>query len=192
LRAMAEGMAWDHEDEMRDWMDLFEDVPTPSGGSVATIAPIEEPDETQNLLWLLWLAPLLILIGFAMFLLVRFLQIKYGIKKVHKLLPNQQVILYFNGIMDIVAHHTVPLAAGETPQLYGKHNGKRFAFKSDSVFLKDLIQLYYKAKYADGQVTEQERALMEEAYFDMLRFLRQVKSRPGVLYLRYVKGLAVL
>jgi len=192
LRAIAEGMAWDHEDEMRDWMDLLAGGTTPSGAGAATTVAAEEPIETVNRLWYLWLTPLLIPIGFLVFLFVRYLQVKQSIKKVQKLQPSQQVIRYFNGIMDIVAYHTTPIAQGETPQLYGKHKGKRFAFRSDSVFLKDLIQLYYKAKYAKAQVSEEERALMEEAYFDMLRFLQQVKRRPQVLYLRYVKGLAGL
>jgi len=70
--------------------------------------------------------------------------------------------------------------------------GGRFAFQSDSVFFRDLIDLYYKARYSGEEVTDREAALMEEAYHDMLRMLRQQKWKWEFAYLRYVQGVGVI
>ena len=194
LRAIAEGMVWEHEEDIDAWMNQFMGTarPTPGTGGGTQGNVTEEPMETWNALDYMWVLPALVASGFLAFLILRGVQIKRKIKKVRALPANEQAIIYFKGIMDIVTYYTIPLAPGETPQIYGEHKGKRFAFQSDSVFFRDLITLYYKAKYAPHQISEDERALMEEAYFDMLRLLRQMRWRYKVMYLQYVRGLAVL
>ena len=192
LRAMAEGRAWEHEEDMDAWMEQMLGTTGPGGSGTAPQNNNEEPIDTRNALDFIWVLPVLAVAGILTFLVLRRIQIKRGLKKVHLLPANEQALIYFKGIMDVVTYYTVPLAPGETPQIYGEHKGKRFAFQSDSVFFRDLIALYYKAKYAPHQISEDERALMEEAYFDMLRLLRQVRWRYRVMYLQYVRGLAVL
>jgi len=110
------------------------------------------------------------------------------LRRVKELSPNEQVVAYFNGIFNIITYYTTKsLKADETPKVYGTHMGKRFAFKSDSVFFRDLIDLYYRAKYSNKTVSESERALMEAAYHDMVNHLRQMRTRPRFFYLRYIK-----
>lgn len=141
------------------------------------------------------LHPLVVTLGFVIFVLgsilifflVRFLQIKYDINKVRKLSPNGQTLAYFGGILDIITYYTHPMVIGETPRAYGLHKGRRFAFRSDTVFFRDLIALYNKAKYSAHEITEAERALMEEAYFDMMTLLRRMRMATVFVYLVYIR-----
>ena len=134
----------------------------------------------------------LAIIVFLLFIIGRSWLIAYKIRRVKNLLPNHQIQVYFKGILEIVSVHSKPVAYGETPQAYGSHMGKRFAFRSDSIFFRDLIALYYKAQYSPHQATEYEVALMEEAYHDMVRLLEMTRRRPKFIYLRYVKQVGAL
>jgi len=60
------------------------------------------------------------------------------------------------------------------------------------VFLRDLIALYYKARYSSHQISDNEVALMEEAYYDMLALLRAMRSRPVFIYLRCIRRVGSL
>ena len=146
----------------------------------------QEP-RTLNI-WIQTLIFALILLGgiFA-FLLTRYLQVVISRRRVRRLSPNLQVIAYFKGILDIVTYYTHPMITGETIKAYGIHKGKRFAFKSDSVFFRDLIDLYNRAKYSPHDITEAERSLMEEAYFDMVQLLRQRRIKIVFLHLLYIR-----
>ena len=119
-------------------------------------------------------------------------RVRRNLRKMKNLSPNEQVISYFNGILDIVTYYTKPMIPGETPKGYGTHMGGRFAFHSDSVFFRDLINIYYKAKYSASGVTESERAIMEVAYHDMVELLRLRRSRPRFIYLRYIRKIGAL
>jgi len=164
-----------------------------SGGGIGAIGGVAGAVANQIAVnWVLILLVVLVLVLLTL-LLSRFWVVVLSLARVQKQSPDQQVIAYFGGILDIVTYYTSPLIPGETPFAYGKHKGKRFAFHSDSVFFKDLIALYYRAKYSPHQITENESALMEEAYFTMVELLRSQKRTPFVfLYLRYVKRVGVL
>jgi len=70
--------------------------------------------------------------------------------------------------------------------------GKRFIFKSDSVTFKDLTDIYYKAKYSNSTITEQELEAMQESYYDMLNNLKYQHNKREFLYLRYIKMIGLL
>lgn len=146
----------------------------------------------QNARWFVVALIAAILIGVSLYLLSRHWIVMYRLYKVKNLSPNEQVQVYFTGILDIVTYYTKPLTVGETPKSYGGRMGKRFAFQSDSVFFKDLINLYYKSKYSSHEVTEAELKLMEEAYYDMINFLKYVKPTPGFIYLRYIRRVGAI
>ena len=130
-----------------------------------------------------------IILAFMAYLTERSWRLKRRLRKVKKYKNDEQVIIYFTGILDIVTYYTTkPLEERETPKAYGLRMGRRFAFQSDSVFFKDLIDLYYKAKYSGDEVTAKEAALMKEAYFDMLALLKAMRRKPIFAYLRYVQG----
>jgi hypothetical protein len=94
---------------------------------------------------------------------------------------------YFNAMTDIISHYKSSPAAGETPNAYGQRYGKRFAFRSDSVFCRDLVALYYKAKYSPVEISPDEVALMEDAHREMLMLLRNTRNDWEYVYLRYVR-----
>ena len=184
---MMEEMRGDPDVEMGD---MWSDFPGMQGAGTTqdTAEDIVEQNPINILLWL----PILAAIGVLSFLVIQFLRVVYPIKKVRKRSPNRQVIAYFEGILDIVSYYTVPMEPGETPKIYGAHKGKRFAYKSDSVFFRDLISLYYKAKYSPHQVTKKECDLMEEAYFDMINLLKMKRLPIVFMYLRYIRRVGAI
>jgi hypothetical protein len=110
------------------------------------------------------------------------------IRRAEKLPPNEQVKIFFLAILNIVTYYTKPMMPDETPKSYGKRMGKRFAYRSDSVFFRDLIALYNKSKFSSREITPAEAQLMQNAYHDMLLLLRQMRLRPVYFYLRYIRG----
>jgi len=180
---------------MGPWMHPGGETTFAAGEFTGINQPGEAPTATLTLQEMQMLV-LGVLVLVALLVLARsagqYWHVRSGLKKIKVLTRDEQTIAYFNGILDIVEYYTKPLKSGETPKAYGTHMGKRFAFKSDSVFFKDLIDLYYKARYSGIDVTETEAAIMEEAYHDMVNMLRLMRWRPQFLYLRYVKRIGVV
>ncbi|MCL2372800.1 MAG: transglutaminase-like domain-containing protein [Defluviitaleaceae bacterium] len=173
-----------HYDPFDEWeMDL-------QGGENATIPQriVSGDNLGSNILWLV-AAALLCILAYAIFCRQK---MRRSIKNTKKLTPQEQVKVYFAGITDIITYYTKPFNPSETPKGYGGRMGRRFAFRSDSVFYKDLITLYYKAKYSADEITAKDAALMEEAYFDMLMLLRMRRQKFVFVYLRYVSGVGKL
>ena len=164
----------------------------PTAGTTQEITEDTSAVRVHNVANLTIVLPVLIGLCALIYLLIKFWYVIYALVKIRRLAPNQQIIAYFAGILDIVTYYTTPLIRGETPLAYGTHKGKRFAFKSDSVFFKDLIALYYKAKYSPHEVSETERAIMEEAYFDMVKLLRSKRLPFIFMYLRYIRRIGVV
>ena len=173
--------------------DMFYTPIGPISGGAAGAAqgeetPAAEAGRPLSMVWLLILAA----VAAVLLVLWRYARVIHAHNKIRKLPPNQQVIAYFEGLLAMVAYYTAPPAAGETPKGYGRHKGKRFAFQSDSVFFKDVIDLYYKAKYSPYAVTPAECALMEEAYFDMVKLIKEKRLPVVYWYLRYVRQVGVV
>jgi len=136
--------------------------------------------------------PAIALLAAIAYALMRILQVAGGKKRVSKLDASGQIVAYFTGILDIIAYFSLPVASGQTPLGYGQHYGKRFTFCSDSVVLGDLVNLYYKAKYSHHSIKENERALMQEAYFEILAKLKWQNTGTKYLQLRYIQRVGVI
>ena len=141
--------------------------------------------------------------GFAMFLtllfsaillfvLFRNIQFKRRLKKVKSLPPNKQAQVYFKAILQVMEHTFEPMQAGMTPKAFGRVLGKRFSFKSDTVFLSDLAHIYYKAKYSTCEISESELRHMEESYHEMTWWLKMEESKPVYYYLKLVKRMGTV
>ena len=192
------------DDEWARWMEHYMggDPEVPMGempyhfpgqqGGIATQGTTDEPGTRHTVINLAIVLPVIAVFGILAFLLIKFFDVVCPLRKVRKLSPNRQVIVYFTGILDIITYYTNPMIPGETPQIYGTHKGKRFAFKSDSVFFRDLIKLYYKAKYSPHEITDAEAKLMEEAYYDMLNLLKTKRLSVIFMYLRYIRKVGVI
>ena len=126
------------------------------------------------------------------FLVAQFIRVITMAGRIRRLPVNRQIIAYFKGILDITSHCTSAKDPAETPYVYGQRVGRRFAFKSDSVLLRDLVTLYYKARYGNKELSEQERELMEDSYFDMVRYLQRENRRTSFFYLRYIRRIGTI
>jgi hypothetical protein len=113
-------------------------------------------------------------------------QVAASLRKLRNRPINQQAIAYFQGMIKMTRYYHYPLFAQETPAAYAKRIGKRFAFQNDTIFIRDLTAIYYRAKYAPYQIAAQELTLMRNSYYELLRFIRSMRTRPIYLWHRYV------
>jgi len=133
-----------------------------------------------------------VIVGALGFLLWRYFRVATAKKRVRTLPTNKQITTYFGGIMDITSHITTPKDPAETPYVYGQKVGRRFAFRSDSVLLKDLVALYYMARYGENEMSLHDLKLMEDSYFDMVRNLRNENARANFFFLRYIRQVGAI
>jgi len=189
--------------EWMDWEDeLFFDYDRPryppptnsgpfsdgtSGATPTEARPSAQQVRMYVLLGLIGLAALALL-----FFLIRYIQVAARDRKIRRLAVNQQIAAYFAGILNITSHCTDPKEPTETPYAYGQKIGRRFAFQGDSILLRDLVDLYYKARFGHKELTEQERQLMRDSYYDMIYYLRHHHKKPNFLYLRYIRQIGAL
>jgi transglutaminase-like putative cysteine protease len=129
----------------------------------------------------------LIIAGIVLYFVICRVRFSLTVSRLGNFKQNYQAQVYFKGILTISEYYHLTMVEGETTLSYGKRAGKRFAFRSDAVFLRDLISLYNRAKYGHKQISNGELVLMKECYFDMLKFLRSQRHSLHYLYLRYVK-----
>jgi len=183
------------------WVDrmqeLMPDFMPPEGAPDGFTAPpppapsdFEDEPEPRFLspqrvgIWIVTAAILTAIIALAAYVL----RTKLTLRRIKKLPPGERVKIYFRATLSVVAYFTSHPLPDETEKLYGLRTGKRFAYKSDSVFFRDLITLYYKAKFSPHEISPAEADLMRDAHADMLSLLRQLRWRYVYLYLRHVRG----
>ena len=122
-----------------------------------------------------------------MFALFKNFQAARRLRRVKELSPNEQAQVYFIALMGILEHCTEPLKDGITPKALGASIGKRFSFWNDTMYLSDLVHIYYRAKYSKHEISEKELELMEAAYHEMVMRMKSEESRPRFFYLRLVR-----
>ena len=127
-----------------------------------------------------------------LFAITRNFSLKMRLKRVKQLPINEQAQVYFKGIIGLIEHCTEPLADGVTPKVFGLNIGKRISFWNDTMFLGDMVHIYYRAKYSRHEISEKELEYMEGAYHEMIGRLKYEESRPKFVYLRLVKQLGAV
>jgi transglutaminase-like putative cysteine protease len=177
---------------MDDWWMHY--MQQNEGGATGGLPPASAGQETEetgfsfrHVVWLIGGIVLALGAGALLFLIVCRIRFSFALKRIKTLPPNHQTMIYFKGILNISEYYNLPMHAGETTVAYGKRAGKRFAFRSDAVFLSDLIDLYNRAKFGYRQISAAELSLMRDAYFAMLALLREMRAKPHFWYLRYIK-----
>jgi len=131
----------------------------------------------------IFLAVAIIVLGF---LLKQYIKVITVTRRINRLPINQRITTYFTGIIDIASNVTSAKDPAETPYVYGQRVGMRFAFKNDSARLRDLVTLYYRARYGSHELTEDESVIMEDSYFDMINYLQIEHKKSRFFYLRYI------
>jgi len=181
-------------DPWRDWEQYIDMNFMPGGPPMAWAgggggAAVEEaPTWSIQLYALVFFSGLLALaiISAALFFLSGWLRFRMALRRVAQLDTKTRTQAYFKGILSISEYYHLHLHEDETTLAYSRRAGKRFAYRSDSIFLRDLITLYNRAKYSARPITEQDAALMQEGYFDMLALFKRMRPRQFA-YLFYVK-----
>ena len=153
-------------ERMQDLMQDFEIPYAPQTDIVLRQPQAEEEEPSPHRHHILY-AIFAAVVIFAAIPLIRSARRNLRQMRIQKLPPNAQLIAHFNAITDILSRHKTSPTPGETPLSYGAKYAKRFAFRSDSLFYRDLIDLYYKAKYSPAEISQAEADIMKEAYEDM-------------------------
>ena len=99
---------------------------------------------------------------------------------------NEQAIEYFRDILKMTRYYRYPMHEHETHAVYAKRIGKRFAFKSDSIFIRDLVNIYYKAKFSGAHLQMDDLALMKICHNELLELIRYMRRKPVFIWNRYI------
>ena len=108
-------------------------------------------------------------------------------RKIKSMSPNDQAIYYYREILKITDYWNYPILAEETTFLYGQRLRYRFTFANESIYLRDLNAIYYRARYASEPLTAQESALMKDCYYELVNYVKIVRSGFNFMNMRYRK-----
>jgi len=187
----------DHWRYMEDaWFvanDYWQDETIPEGvPGAGTVTPAPPGVDHANFTFIILAIPIVIILSMGGLVLISVVRVKHELKTVKKLSLNQQSMAYFLGLINIIIYYSGPMDAGTTLQDYCRDKDRRFAFQNDSVFLRDLIAQYYKARYSPHEITELENKRMRDAYWYTVNTLRQRNSFVKFMQLRYFKRIGRL
>lgn len=99
---------------------------------------------------------------------------------------------YYREILRITEYWKYPVLPDETPYIYGQRLRYRFAFENDTVFIRDLSELYYRARYGGEQITKKEADYMKDRYYELARYVLTVRGPHRYFFLRYFRGIIAL
>jgi len=162
-------------------------VPPASGGNTqaAEIAAAQKTNALAAALAVMALV-LFLMAGFAFLFLRGKFSIWHRQNRIRRMPRNEQAIEYFHDILKMTAFHRYPMRVNETPSMYAKRVGKRFAFKNDTIFIRDLAAIYNRAKYGGAQIRKEDLSLMKNSRRELLAFLRYIKGKPAYIWNRYI------
>jgi hypothetical protein len=158
---------WAYEEYLRQmglWyamqgIDGWEPGDIPTGFAVNL--PAVEMQVTQAEMWVLAMAAgialaVLILFYFSAWHGLRWLRLR----KVKRMNANARAIYFYREILRITEYWRYPVLNEETTHVYGQRIRYRFTFVNESVYLRDLNEIYYRARYGGEPLTEEEAAFM--------------------------------
>ena len=194
---------WQHEEYLRmmgiwDMMGMgsgqpwqFDGTPIPTTGAIpgeGTASQQTPPD-----LWMVALA-FAISIPTLIVLYLAFWNIIWVIRrfKVKRMDTRGQAVYYYRAILKITDFWRYPLLAGETAHTYAQRIRYRFPFVSDTVFIQDLNEIYYRARYAKKPLTIEEANYMKDRYYELVDYVRIVRGKHRFMIIKYIKGIFVL
>ena len=113
-------------------------------------------------------------------------------QRVKRMSPNARAIYYYREILRITSYWRYPVQKDETIYSYGQRIRYRFTFANESIYIRDLSQLYYKARYGAEPLTEEEAELMKDCYYELVEYVRHVRSVHKYFYIRYIRRVITL
>ncbi|MCL2398523.1 MAG: transglutaminase-like domain-containing protein [Defluviitaleaceae bacterium] len=112
--------------------------------------------------------------------------------KVNAMSPDDKTIYYYREILKITEYWNYPILEEETTFVYGQRLRYRFTFVNESVYLRDLNDIYYRARYGSEPLTDEEAKLMKDCYYELVDYARTVRPGLNYMYMRYVKTVIAL
>jgi len=91
---------------------------------------------------------------------------------------NERTCGYFKSILKLAAYFDYPILRCETPEMYAARLGKRFTFKHESIFMRDLTRIYYKSAYGGKPLPDSDAAAMEECFLEFKDHIFKIRSHP--------------
>ena len=194
------GWGWDYEEYLRmmglwytmygmhaDWD--FAGVLTDIAGGEDTAAPEHVPIN----LWVVAIAAAIAAVSLVVLYFISW-HVLWALRlnKVKHMNTRDKAVYYYREILRIADYWRYPFHEGETPYLYGQRLRYRFAFVNDTIFLRDLNEIYYRARYGEKAPTEKEADFMKDCYYELVNYVKIVRGRPKFLYIRYIKSVIVL
>ncbi|GHV39338.1 hypothetical protein FACS189490_02780 [Clostridia bacterium] len=159
------------------------------GVSPASTVKPNQADTTKNSLWWNWLRFLagifvLLLIAAIRMLHERVMIFNRG-RKAKKRGANAVVVYSFERIISYAKYFHYPLLKNETAEEYSIRVGKVFSFENDSLFMRDLVKVFNRAKYGESEVSERDRKTMENAYESLCLRFRQNLGETRFKFVKY-------
>ena len=116
--------------------------------------------------------PVALLVG------VRIMAEKIYFYRLKKKPISAQVEAYFKGILKMAQFQNHTILPSETIGQYAARTGNSA--------LKDMVSIYYKSKYCENGVNQNDLAIIKFAYFDQLQNKRLCLSKAKFCFVRYV------
>jgi len=171
-----------------DW-DFAGDFPIGLGGG----APLADVELAQVNLWYLSLGFLVSVPGIIFLYLFAHESLRlYRRFKLKRMNNNDRTIYYYKEILKITSYWKNPMEEGETPYTYAHRMRNRFAFVNETVYLSNLNDLYYRAKYGSRPITDDEAEQIRYCYYELVSFVKSMRSWHNFFYIRYVKSVIAL
>jgi len=155
--------------------------------------PAVDVQVTQADIWAMGMA-----VGGAVFgLIIFYLSVWHGLhwlrlRKVKHMNTNDRAIYYYREILRITEFWRYPILNEETTHEYGQRLRYRFTFVNETVFLRDLNEIYYRARYGGEALSETEAAFMRDCYYELVEYIKAVRGTRRLAYIRYIKGVVAL
>ncbi|MDR1000183.1 MAG: transglutaminase-like domain-containing protein [Clostridiales bacterium] len=106
--------------------------------------------------------------------------------KLVKATLNNQAIGYMQDIMKMASYVHYPLRLNETPADFARRVGKRFTWVNQTIYMDDIVPIYYKARYGDGSITAGESSLLRLCAEEFLDDIKKSRHRAVYIWDRFI------
>jgi len=149
-----------------------------------------EPEEV-NLRYAAFASAVIVPVLLALYLGVWHILLVLRLRRIKNLDLNSQAIAYYREILRITRYWRHPMLEDETPYAYGLRLEKDYSFAKDTVFMKELSEIYYQARYGKVPLDEKQAALVRSCYYELSDFVKESGSLKFI-FIRYFRGIIAL
>ncbi|MCL1998435.1 MAG: DUF3488 and transglutaminase-like domain-containing protein [Turicibacter sp.] len=175
-----------------DWMyyweyGMFDDFDFSGMGTALAIA--EDPINIRDI----FIGVAIVIAGLLfLYVLAWYVLYRYRLRSVNSMDSNNRIINYYREILKITKYWNFPILPDETTHEYCERLRRRFSFASDTIFMNDLNEIYYRARFSGKPLEDEEANFMRSCYYDLVRQAKISRSRKEFLYMKYIKGIVSL